>query len=185
VIVPPRFDRYQEVSKTIMGVFASFSPEVETISLDEAFLDMTGSEQLFGDPEFIGRRLKEAVREATGGLTASVGLSGTKYVAKVASACQKPDGLTVVPPEDAKAWLAPLPVSGPRLKRAFTRSACKRSERWPTQTHSSFPQSLEGLTFTSMRSPRQKIPGRSSDGEPLRALGQSARSRRTYAGRRR
>jgi DNA polymerase-4 len=111
VIVPPRFDRYQEVSKTIMGVFANFSPEVEAISLDEAFLDMTGSEQLFGDPEFIGRRLKQAVREATGGLTASVGLSATKYVAKVASACQKPNGLTVVPPEDAKAWLAPLPVA--------------------------------------------------------------------------
>jgi DNA polymerase-4 len=111
VIVPPRFDRYQEVSRTIMGVFANFSPEVEAISLDEAFLDMTGSEQLFGDPEFIGRRLKAAVREATGGLTASVGLSATKYVAKVASARQKPDGLTVVPPEDAKAWLAPLPVA--------------------------------------------------------------------------
>jgi DNA polymerase IV len=72
---------------------------------------MTGSEQLFGGPESIGRRLKAAIRDATGGLTASVGLSATKYVAKVASACQKPDGLTVVPPEEAKAWLAPLPVS--------------------------------------------------------------------------
>lgn len=111
VIVPPRFDRYQEVSRTIMGVFSDFSPEVEALSLDEAFLDMTGSEQLFGDPQSIGRRLKDAVRETTGGLTASVGLSGTKYVAKVASGCQKPDGLTVVPPEGAKAWLAPLPVS--------------------------------------------------------------------------
>ena len=111
VIIPPRFDRYQEVSRTIMRVFANFSPEVEAISLDEAFLDMTGSEQLFGDPESIGRRLKHAVREATEGLTASVGLSATKYVAKVASACQKPDGLTVVPPEEAKVWLAPLPVS--------------------------------------------------------------------------
>ena len=94
-----------------MSVFANFSPDVEALSLDEAFLDMTGSEQLFGDPKSIGRRLKEAVREATGGLTASVGLSATKYVAKVASACRKPDGLTVVPPEEAKAWLAPLPVS--------------------------------------------------------------------------
>jgi DNA polymerase IV len=111
VIVPPRFDRYQEVSQTIMGVFSDFSPEVEALSLDEAFLDMTGSEQLFGDPNSIGCRLKDAVREATGGLTASVGLAATKYVAKVASACQKPDGLTVVPPGDAKAWLAPLPVS--------------------------------------------------------------------------
>ena len=111
VIIPPRFDRYKEVSETIMRVFSNFSPEVEAISLDEAFLDMTGSEQLFGDPESIGRRLKDAIREATGGLTASVGLSATKYVAKVASACRKPDGLTVVPPEEAKAWLAPLPVS--------------------------------------------------------------------------
>ena len=111
VIVPPRFDRYQEVSATIMKVFSDFSPDVEALSLDEAFLEMTGSEQLFGDPRSIGRRLKSAIREATGGLTASVGLSATKYVAKVASACQKPDGLTVVPPEEAKAWLAPLSVS--------------------------------------------------------------------------
>jgi DNA polymerase IV len=111
VIIPPRFDRYQEISETIMNVFSDFSPDVEALSLDEAFLDMTGSEQLFGDPESIGRRLKAAVREATGGLTASVGLSATKYVAKVASACRKPNGLTVVPPEEAKVWLAPLPVS--------------------------------------------------------------------------
>ena len=111
IIIPPRFDRYQQVSETIMRVFSNFSPDVEALSLDEAFLEMTGSEQLFGDPECIGSRLKAAIREATGGLTASVGLSATKYVAKVASACQKPDGLTVVPPDDAKAWLAPFPVS--------------------------------------------------------------------------
>jgi len=111
VIIPPRFDRYQEVSRTIMRVFSDFSPDVEALSLDEAFLDMTGSEQLFGGPQSIGRRLKDAVRDATGGLTASVGLSATKYVAKVASGRQKPDGLTVVPPDEAKAWLAPLPVS--------------------------------------------------------------------------
>ena len=111
LIVPPRFDRYQEVSAAIMRVFGDFSPEVEALSLDEAFLDMTGAEGLFGDPESMGRRLKAAVREATGGLTASVGISSTKYVAKVASGCRKPDGLTLVAPGDAKAWLAPLPVS--------------------------------------------------------------------------
>jgi DNA polymerase IV len=111
VIIPPRFDRYQEASRTIMKVFSDFSPDVEALSLDEAFLDMTGSENIFGGPESIGRRIKDAVREATGGLRASVGLSGTKYVAKAASAYRKPDGLTVVPPEEAKAWLAPLPVS--------------------------------------------------------------------------
>jgi len=111
LIVPPRFDRYQQVSRMIMAAFADFSPDVEALSLDEAFLDMTGSEELFGGQESIGRRLKMAIRDVTGGLTASVGLSSTKYVAKVASAFRKPDGLTVVPPDGAKAWLAPLPVS--------------------------------------------------------------------------
>jgi DNA polymerase-4 len=110
LIVPPRFERYQEVSATIMRVFGDFSPDVEALSLDEAFLDMTGSERLFGSPESIGRQIKDAVREATG-LTASVGLSGTKYVAKVASGFRKPDGLTVVAPADARAWLSPLPVA--------------------------------------------------------------------------
>src|SRR5665811_395163 len=111
LIVPPRFERYQEISAAIMRAFGEFSPEVEPLSLDEAFIDMTGAERLFGDPRTMGRRLKEAVRAATGGLSASVGISATKYVAKVASAHQKPDGLTVVPPETAKAWLAPMPVS--------------------------------------------------------------------------
>ncbi|MGI9387053.1 MAG: DNA polymerase IV [Methyloligellaceae bacterium] len=110
-IVRPRFKRYQQASETIMRVFSDFSPHVEAISLDEAFLDMTGAEALFGGPEEIGRQIKTAIRDATGGLTVSVGLSATKYVAKVASAHQKPDGLTLVPPGDAKTWLAPLPVS--------------------------------------------------------------------------
>src|SRR5207342_606834 len=78
LVVPPRFERYQEVSEIIMRLFKDFSPDVEALSLDEAFLDMTGSDRIFGAPEQIGRRLKEAVREATGGLTASVGISGTK-----------------------------------------------------------------------------------------------------------
>lgn len=110
LIVPPRFARYQEVSAVIMKIFSDFSPSVEALSLDEAFLDMTGSERLFGSPKDIGRRLKQAVREATG-LAVSVGISGTKYVAKVASGYRKPDGLTVVAPNDARVWLAPLPVS--------------------------------------------------------------------------
>ncbi|HUO66957.1 MAG TPA: DNA polymerase IV, partial [Gammaproteobacteria bacterium] len=111
LVVPPRFERYQEVSATIMRLFGEFSPHVEPLSLDEAFLDMTGSERLFGSPEQIGAKLKRAVRDATGGLAASVGISGTKYVAKVASGHGKPDGLTIVAPADAAAWLAPQPVS--------------------------------------------------------------------------
>ena len=77
----------------------------------EAFLDMTGSEKIFGEPHSMGRQLKAAIRDATGGLTVSVGISGTKYVAKVASGHQKPDGLTVVTPDEAKTWLAAFPVS--------------------------------------------------------------------------
>lgn len=121
IIVPPRFERYEEVSAAIMKVFADFSPLVEPLSLDEAFLEMTGAEDLFGPPRLMGERLKTAVREATGGLTVSVGLSATKYVAKVASAHRKPDGVTVVPPEDAVAWLAPQSVArlwgaGPKMQ---------------------------------------------------------------------
>lgn len=110
VVVPPRFSRYTEISRIVMGVFAEYSPDVEAISLDEAFIEMTGTEHLFGTPGQLGRKLKAAVHEATGGLTVSVGISGTKYVAKVASDFRKPDGLTVVRPDRAKEFLAPLPV---------------------------------------------------------------------------
>jgi DNA polymerase IV len=111
IVVPPRFERYQQVSKIVMDVFADFSPSVEALSLDEAFLDMSGAEKIFGSPAKIGKRMKDAVREATGGLTASIGISATKYVAKVASGYGKPDGLTIVPPADARAWLAPQSVA--------------------------------------------------------------------------
>jgi len=111
LVVPPRFERYEEVSAIIMGVFAEFSPDVEPLSLDEAFLEMTGAETIFGPPVAMGEKLKAAVRDATGGLTVSVGLASTKYVAKVASAHEKPDGLTLVAPEDAVSWLAPQSVA--------------------------------------------------------------------------
>lgn len=111
IIVPPRFEHYRNVSKIIMATFREFSGDVEALSLDEAFIDMTGAEAFFGDADAIGRQIKAAVREATGGLTVSVGVSTTKYVAKVASGYEKPDGLTVVPGENAADWLAPLPIS--------------------------------------------------------------------------
>ncbi len=110
LVVPPRMERYQEISKLVMKAFAGFSPYVEPLSLDEAFIDMTGSERLFGDPLSIGQRIKQAVYDITGGLTASVGISATRYVAKVASGCNKPDALTIVPPESVREWLAPMPV---------------------------------------------------------------------------
>ncbi len=111
LVVPPRFERYQQVSELVMDALANFSPLVEPLSLDEAFLDMTGTTRLFGDAAAIGRRIKAAVLEATNGLTVSVGVSGTRFVAKVASGFKKPDGLTIVPPDEMRAWLAPLAVS--------------------------------------------------------------------------
>ena len=125
IIVPPRFERYAEVSGVIMGVFGRFSPLVEPLSLDEAFLDMTGAEGLFGPPAVMGEKLRAAVREATG-LTVSVGVSATKYVAKVASDARKPDGLTVVPLDQVLAFLHPLPVRrlwgvGPKGAEALER----------------------------------------------------------------
>ncbi|MEQ8857636.1 MAG: DNA polymerase IV [Pseudomonadales bacterium] len=110
VVVAPRFDRYEAASRQLMAVLDDFSPRVEALSLDEAFVDMSGAEHLFGPPDVMARRIRDAVRQATD-LPASVGISGTKYVAKVASGQAKPAGVAVVPPEAAAAWLAPMPVA--------------------------------------------------------------------------
>lgn len=110
IVVPPRFERYAEVSSQVMAVFRDFSPDVEALSLDEAFLDMTGSEHLFGQPAEMGQRIRDSVRAATG-LEVSVGVASSKYVAKVASGQCKPRGLLVIPAAEARSWLAALPVS--------------------------------------------------------------------------
>lgn len=124
VAVPPRFERYQALSEQMMAVFRNFSPDVEAVSLDEAFLDLTGATNLLGEPAAIGSAIKREVTKQTGGLTISVGVSSTKFVAKVASGYRKPDSLTVVPPTEAVAWLDPMPVSklwgaGPKTTRKF------------------------------------------------------------------
>ena len=111
VIKPPRFERYRAISRIIMGVFRELTPIVEPLSLDEAFLDVTHRALEFHSPEALGHQLKEEVKAATGGLTVSVGVASTKFVAKVGSDFQKPDGLTVVAPSEARQFLAPQPVS--------------------------------------------------------------------------
>lgn len=120
VFVRPRMHVYQAVSRQVREIFESFTPEIEPLSLDEAFLDVTGSQRLLGDGATMARALKDAVRE-TVDLTVSVGVAPSKYAAKVASDLQKPDGLVVVP-DDVAAFLAPLPVSrlwgaGPKTQR--------------------------------------------------------------------
>jgi DNA polymerase-4 len=107
--VPPRFGRYAEVSREVIATFRNLTPLVEPLSLDEAFLDVTGWVGDGAEPEAIGRQLKDEVRERTG-LTLSVGIATSKSVAKIASDMRKPDGLVVVTPGTEADFLAPLAV---------------------------------------------------------------------------
>ena len=108
--IAPRMARYVEVSECVREVFERYTPLVEPLSLDEAFLDVSGSISLFGDGPQIAEAIRSAVRGETGGLTVSVGVATSKYVAKVASDLDKPDGLVVCEPGREAEFLAPLPV---------------------------------------------------------------------------
>jgi DNA polymerase-4 len=103
-------DRYVEVSHEVMEILRRFTNLVEPLSIDEAFLDVTGSTTLFGSPIQIARAVKKQIFEATG-LTASAGVAPNKFLAKIASDLKKPDGLVVVDPRDVGSFLAELPVS--------------------------------------------------------------------------
>ncbi|MEV1129374.1 DNA polymerase IV [Agromyces sp. NPDC049794] len=101
---------YAKYSKQVMSIFGDITPLVETLSIDEAFLDVSGARRLHGSPAEIAWMIRERVRAETG-LTCSIGVAATKYVAKVASSRAKPDGMLVVPAADTIAFLHPLPVS--------------------------------------------------------------------------
>ncbi|HTN74526.1 MAG TPA: DNA polymerase IV, partial [Pirellulaceae bacterium] len=109
VVIKPRIDFYAAISQQIRAIFEEFTPVVEPLSLDEAFLDVGGSVALFGAPAEIGRQLKRRIREQVR-LVASVGIAPNKFVAKIASDLQKPDGFVVVEAEQVREFLAPLPV---------------------------------------------------------------------------
>ena len=109
-VVPPRGAAYAEASRVVFDVLRTFTPLVEGLSLDEAFLDVTASASLFGDGEAIGRTIKESIVRATRGLRASVGIAACKFVAKVASDLKKPDALVICPRGDEARFLAPLGV---------------------------------------------------------------------------
>jgi len=125
VYLPVDMEKYLAVSREVMEILGRASDLVEPVSIDEAFLDVTGSRRALGSGEAIARRLKDDIRRSTS-LTASVGVATSKLVAKVASDMRKPDGLVVVPPGAEAAFLAPLPVRrlwgvGPKLEETLAR----------------------------------------------------------------
>lgn len=122
--------RYREVSASVFDLFHGYTPLVEPLSIDEAFLDVTASRALFGDGVAIARELRARVAERTG-CTCSVGVSAIKFVAKIASGHDKPDGLTAVPPGEEAAFLAPMPVEklwgvGPKTLAQLRRRGVRR-----------------------------------------------------------
>ena len=129
IFVPPDMPRYAQVSAQVFAIFGRYTPYVEGLSIDEAFLDVTGSQRLYGTGADIGRRIRADIRSELG-LTCSVGVAPNKFLAKLGSELHKPDGLTVVP-FDAPgivAFLRPLPVTrlwgvGKVTRQAFDRAA--------------------------------------------------------------
>lgn len=110
VVVKPRGDRYSELSRRVFELLESATPLIQPLSIDEAFLDVTGSVRLLGEGRAIGEKLREAIKRETG-LTASVGVAPNKFLAKLASDLEKPDGLVVIEPQRVREVLDPLPVS--------------------------------------------------------------------------
>ena len=109
VFLRPRFKRYTELSRKVMKILDTFSPLVEQISIDEAFLDCSGTEKLFGSTHSLGMHIKERIKGDTG-LAASVGIATNKSIAKIASDLHKPDGLCICPPGKEQEFMASLPL---------------------------------------------------------------------------
>lgn len=141
ILIKPRMQRYREVSDVVFAIFSRVTPLVQPISLDEAFLDVTACQRLHGDPVTIARRIRKSINLETK-LTASVGVASCRFVAKIASDLDKPDGLTVIPEEEMLARLAPLPVSkiwgvGPKTNRRLQDMGIQtigQLREWPAET---------------------------------------------------
>jgi DNA polymerase-4 len=110
IVVPGRYWRYSEVSDQLFEILESFTPTIQPLSIDEAFMDVSGTERIHGSPVDVARALKRRVREELA-LTASVGVAPNKFLAKLASDLEKPDGLTVITADDVDRLLPPLPVT--------------------------------------------------------------------------
>jgi DNA polymerase-4 len=141
IFLPVRMARYKEISGQVFKIFHLFTPLVEPVSIDEAFLDVTGSTRLFGQPEEIAATIKRLVREETG-LTISAGLAPSKFVAKIASDLDKPDGLTVARPDRVQAFLDPLPIDKMWGVGKQTQARLHRLGIWTIGDLSRFPSEV-------------------------------------------
>jgi len=149
VYVRPRMKRYVEVSGQIMQVFRRYTDLVEPLSIDEAFLDITGSIALFGPPEQIARSIKNEIREQTG-LTASVGLAPNKFLAKIASDIRKPNGFMVVGEKEVAAFLRDLPISrlwgvGPKTEQRLRERGFRTIGEFAAADHDALVAQLGSL----------------------------------------
>ena len=144
IFVHGRMKRYSELSYQIMQIFSDFSPDVQQMSIDEAFIDLTGTEKLFGPPEETARRIKERVKAQTG-LTVSIGLAPTKYLAKLASDMKKPDGFYMIQKGSEEEFMLNLPLKkvwgiGDKTYEALRAAGLKT-------TRDIHEKSIEALTF--------------------------------------
>ena len=129
VYLRPDMAKYTRVSREIFRILGTITPVVEPVSVDEAFLDLSGLEKLMGPPKVIGQEIKRRIREGTG-LTVSVGIGPNRLIAKLGSEHRKPDGLTVIRPDEVQAFLAPMPVTslrgvGRQTRKIFDRLGIK------------------------------------------------------------
>jgi DNA polymerase-4 len=172
VVVPPRMSAYSEASKAVFEVFEDTTPLVEGLSIDEAFLDVRGLERLAGPPPEIAARLRQRILDDVG-LPITVGIARTKFLAKVASAVAKPNGLLIVPPDDELGFLHPLPVE--RLWGVGRVTAAKLHDRGLRTVGQVAALDEEMLVF---------LLGRAS-GRHIHALAHNRDPRPVQAGRRR
>lgn len=169
VVLEPQRHKYTAVSETVMDVFHSVTPAVEQLSIDEAFLDVSGSRRRLGSPVRIAQRIKDDIRSRTG-LPATVGVAKNKSVAKIVSTRSKPDGMGVVAPGQTRQYLAPLPVSviwgvGPKLAERLENASIatvgdlaaqdpQRMQRWLGVAGPGLVQLARGID------PREVVPER-------------------------
>ena len=170
IIVPPRMSAYTQASRAVFEVFRDITPVVEGLSIDEAFLDVAGLRRLVGPPEYIAQVVRSRVRTEVG-LPISVGVASTKFLAKIASAVSKPDGLLVVPVGGEKEFLHPLPIE--RLWGVGKVTSAKLHERGIAtigQLAAAHEQTVVGVVgaaagrqlwaLANVRDPRPVAPGR-------------------------